>query len=136
MNTPTISAPLSNPTAVQFQHYSSSLQSTKLITTTGKKICFVNFQFITSDQDHIDYLNDEITKGLKCISKGKLMTAEEANPMNALKKAFIKEYVEEQKQLAAKEAMGESKDMGNTATGAATQAVGALSSKQTTTKVR
>lgn len=99
---------------VKFQHYASSRDSVKLITTKGKKITFVNFQYITCDKDCIEYLNDEIDRGLNMITKGKLMTAEEADPMASLKKRHIEEYLATQAETKKQEALGISPDMGRT----------------------
>jgi len=96
---------------LKYQHYSCSKQSTKLVTTNGKTVVFTNYSLITKDEDVIDYLNDEIKKGLNIITKGQLLTHKEADPMEALKAKHVKEY------LASIEAAKSApvKDMGSTA---------------------
>ena len=76
----------------KFQHYSSAKQATKLICEDGRVINFINFQFITADAAFIDFLDREIEAGNASFSKGELMTAEEADPMSALKRRHIEEY--------------------------------------------
>lgn len=99
---------------VKFQHYTSARQSVKLLTSSGRSIEFVNFQFITADEELIDYLNNEIRLGLTTITKGELMTAEEADPMVALKRKWQEEYDAELAEKAKKAALGQLPDMGNT----------------------
>ena len=108
-------ATLGKSDEVKYQHYQCATQSNKMLTTTGKKIEFVNFQFITCDPDCIEYLNDEINRGLRNVTKGKLMTREEANPMSALKAEWKKEWEAEQAEKRTKDALGVMPDMGSTA---------------------
>ena len=108
-------ATLGKPTEIKYQHYQCARQSMKMITPKGKKIAFVNFQFITCDQDCIDYLNEAINRGVRSITKGKLMTREEANPMSALKAEWKKEWEAEQAEKRTKDALGVMPDMGSTA---------------------
>lgn len=107
---------------VKYQHYNCAKQATKMITTMGKVVAFTNFKFITKDQDIIDYLNEEIARGLTIITKGELLTHEEADPMSALKKRVIEEYLAKQAETAA----APLKNMGSTA---GASKVGAASSK-------
>lgn len=78
---------------VKFQHYNSSVSSMRMITKNGTHIIFVLGQFITSNPECINYLNAEIDLGLPQVTKGELMTAEEADPMAALKRRHIAEYL-------------------------------------------
>jgi len=99
---PTAPAPSAPATsgAQKYQHYKSARVSTRLITTEGKLITFTNYQFITCDQDCIAYLDTEIDAGIKYITKGELLTHEEADPMVALRRKIIAEH-EAAKKLAA-----------------------------------
>ena len=101
----------------RFQHYASAKQSIQLLTERGKKICFIGFKFITDDPDCIEYLNREIKDLTLGITKGKLLTAEEADPMSAYKKKVIAEYLAKQIEAKKAEAAGEFQDMGSTAPG-------------------
>lgn len=86
----------------------------QLRTTTGKKIGFVGNAFITADPDCIAYLDAEIKAGLNVITKGKLLTSKEADPMEQLKAKHIAEYKAEQEKIATDAAKGVTRDMGNT----------------------
>lgn len=98
----------------KFQHYGSGRSSTRVVTTTGRRIDFTNHQFITGDKDLIDFLNGEIDAGLHGITKGQLMTSEEANPMEALKASHFKEFQEMQAEALKRQALGIERDMGAT----------------------
>ena len=99
-----------------FQHYSSSRKSMRMITHLGKRIVFISHQLITADQAVIDYLDEQINSdynpGLK---KGKKMTAEDADPMSALKKKHIAEYLAKEAKDKADMANGILAPMGSTA---------------------
>lgn len=103
-----------------YQHYSSSRIAVKLITDKGKKVIFTNYQFITADQDIIDYLDAEIKAGMNVVTKGKAMTSEEADPMAALKRKHVAEYLEQQEALS-KENAAKSRDFGATEEGSKTK---------------
>lgn len=98
----------------KYQHYKSSRVSMRMITTTGRMIAFTNYQFITCDQDLISYLDDEIGKGVNVVTKGELLTHSESDPMEALKRKHIAEYLEKEAEELKQQALGEVKDMGNT----------------------
>lgn len=100
----------------KYQHYTSARQSMKMITTKGRKVVFVNYQYITCEQEIIKYLDDEIDNGIKVITKGKLLTSKEADPMEALKTKHIAEFLAAQQQEKKDAALGKTKDMGNTKT--------------------
>lgn len=114
-----------------FQSYTSSRQSTRMITPEGLRFSFVNFQLITKDESIIAYLDDEIKKGLASagITKGKPMTSAEANPMEALKEKLREELKAEMAEEAKNEALGISKDMGSTKPATDAMPLGSLSTK-------
>jgi len=99
---------------VKYQHYKSSRASVRLISTAGRRITFINHQFVTCEQELIDYLDDEIAKGVPGITRGELLTREEADPMSAIKRKHFEEFkaMQEAERIAA--AKGEEKDMGTT----------------------
>ncbi len=85
-----------------FQHYKCSRSSMKLITTIGTPIVFVLYQFYTDNTEIIGYLDLQIKLGLKSVTKGEALTAEEADPMSRLRREIIAEYVaKEAAELAA-----------------------------------
>jgi hypothetical protein len=88
----TAAAALDPLAPIKYQHYSSSRVSTRLVTPAGRPIAFAHYKFITSDQECIDYLDDEIAKGLRDVVKGELLTHEESDPMAVYKKQVIAEY--------------------------------------------
>ena len=98
----------------KFQHYKSSRQAVKLISKTGRKIIFVNFQYLTCEKEIIEYLDEEIELGLNVITKGELLTSAEADPMASLKRKHIAEYLAKEQKELTDAALGKSKDMGNT----------------------
>ena len=98
----------------KYQHYNCARIAMNMVTEEGKKIRFVNHQYITADELEIAYLNDQIDRGLKVITKDKLMTLEEADPMAALKRKHIAEYLAKESAELVAESKGESRDMGNT----------------------
>ena len=61
---------------VKYQHYKSSRISMRMITPTGGRITFTGYEFITRDKDIIDFLDEEISKGLREVTKGELLTKE------------------------------------------------------------
>ena len=97
----------------KFQHYTSSRQSMRMITEEGRKVTFVNYEYMTCEQAIIDYLDMEIGKGLKVITKGEMLTSKEADPMEALKTKHIKEYLAAEMKEAQDKAVGITKSMGN-----------------------
>ena len=103
-----------NKTAVKFQHYGSSRIAMNLVTEEGTKVRFVNHQYITADERIIRYLDDQIDRGLNVITKGELLTAEDADPMTALKRKHIAEYLEKEAAELVAAAQGKTRDMGNT----------------------
>ena len=90
-------------TTVKFQHYASSRIAMNLVTEAGTKVRFVNHQYITADDEIIAYLDDQIKRGLNVITKGELLTAEDA------------EYLEKEAAELVAAAKGETRDMGETA---------------------
>ena len=78
--------------AVKFQHYASSRNCMNLLTEDGSKICFVGFKFITNDQKLISYIDQQISLGMTEITKGELLTADEADPMMQLKAKHFAEF--------------------------------------------
>jgi hypothetical protein len=102
-----VSAPVS--AAPKFQHYSSAKSSMKMITPGGLLITFTAYSFQTNNEVMIEYLDSEISIGNTALTKGELLTEEEASPIAALK---AKHFAEFEAQQAATVAAG--RDMGNT----------------------
>lgn len=102
------------PEVQKFQHYKSARIAMRLLTKEGKKIIFTGYEFLTQDEDIITYLDYEIKNGLPGITKGKLMSMDEANPMEALKREHFKEFKAAQIKEASDKAAGIIRDMGNT----------------------
>jgi len=120
--------PLNNPTPLtstsevpvpKWQHYKSSRPALKMITKEGTRVVFTKFTFMTQDQLVISYLDAEIALGLNVISKGELLTAEESDPMEALRRKHIEEYKAEEIAKRVAEAKGETRVLGNTEGGGA-----------------
>lgn len=92
-----------DPSKLFHVFYSSKLSS-NMITTTGRYIVFVNGRYVTNSEEEINYLKTEIALGnpfLSVVEGKEIMSAEDLDPMAALKKQHIAEYLEEQKTKAA-----------------------------------
>lgn len=100
----------------KYQHYKSSKRSVSLFTRkTRKRITFINYTFVTDDEDCIEFLDMNIKAGAcKGISKGAFMTVEEADPMAKYKAQIIAEYEAKKLAEAIMIAKGETLDMGST----------------------
>ena len=72
----------------------------QFITSGGKKFGFTHYRLVTRDEDVIAYLDLELKQGLPGVTKGELLTAEEADPMTAIKAAAVAEYIATQKAIA------------------------------------
>lgn len=101
-------------TSPKYQHYTCSRTSMRMVTPTGGRISFAGYEYITRDPSHIEYLDAEIDLGLNCVTKGALLTVDEANPMEALKRKHIAEYISEKEKTAVNLARGIVSNMGNT----------------------
>ncbi len=76
----------------EYQQYTSSRVATCLITQSGKRINFTNYQFYTKDSEIISYMDREIKAGLRGFRKGKKLTATELDPEAAKKREIIDEF--------------------------------------------
>lgn len=97
-----------------FQHYTCSRPSVKLTTPTGIRIAFTNYTYLTQDETVIEYLDKEIAAGLGIITKGELLSKEDSDPMERLRKKHIEDYLAEQKAKQEAIGRGELPDMGTT----------------------
>ena len=79
-----------------FQQYSSARQSCSLITPTGARINFTNYEFYTKEPAFIEYIDSLIDSGVRGFKKGKAVHASEVNPMAALKRKHIEEFLASQ----------------------------------------
>lgn len=94
--TPVVTPPVTKPSGDGFQQFSCVRQSTCLITPTGKRVNFTDYEYYTKDQEIIDYLKQQIEAGLRIIKVGAVVSAEDINPAAALKRKHIKEFLESQ----------------------------------------
>ena len=78
-----------------FQYYNCSIQSMRMCTSNGTPIIFKDFQLVTDNIDIIAYLEHELSKELESqgITRGALLTKEEMDPMEVLRKQHIAEYI-------------------------------------------
>ena len=76
----------------EYQQYTSSRIATCLITQSGKRINFTNYQYYTKDPDIIAYMDTELKNGLRGFRKGKKLTATELDPETAKKREIIDEF--------------------------------------------
>jgi|TARA_R110000764_G_scaffold58467_8_gene127122 hypothetical protein len=102
------------PVEAQFQQYKSARPAVRLVTYSGLRLTFTNFQFLTQSEEAIDYLDSEIAKGLQGISKGDVLTTSDLDPMQSMRKQVRAELLAEIQAAAANEAVGKSRDMGET----------------------
>lgn len=99
----------------KFQQYKSARPAVCVITDTGIKIKFAGYEYLTTQEAEIEYLDKQIKiGGLPGITKGELLTMEERDPMAALERKIRKELEEKYAQKAKDDALGISRDMGKT----------------------
>ena len=91
---------------VEYQVYKSSMQAHKLIMPSGKVLHVTNGKFVTCNQDEIDFIDDEISKGFKYLKKGGTTTSATADPMAAMTQRIKEEAVREYLAKEMKEAGG------------------------------
>jgi len=89
---PAVAPPDPPAQVAEYQQYTSSRISTCLITPTGKRINFSNYQYYTKDPEIVRYLDKEIAQGLRGFVKGKILTAAELDPEAAKKRKIIDEF--------------------------------------------
>lgn len=95
-----------------YQIFHGSRQSMRMNTPEGGTIVFVGGKFITDNEDFIAYLQSELAAKNPFLSQKeeeKSLTSEDLDPMAALKKKHITEYL-----AALKEEPVASRDMGST----------------------
>ena len=80
----------------EFQQYTSALVATCLFTPTGKRINFANYEYYTKDSEIIEYMDAQLKIGLRGFKKGEIVLAEDINPMAALKRKHIEEFLASQ----------------------------------------
>lgn len=80
----------------EYQQYASTRLSICLIVPGGKRINFTNYEYYTKDPEIMEYLDTQIAKGLRGYAKGKRVRAEDINPMAALKRKHIEEFMASQ----------------------------------------
>ena len=102
------------PVEQEFQQYKAAKAAVRLITREGIRITFTNFQYLTQNPDVIDYLDEEIAKGLQGITKGGVLSTSDLDPMQSMRKQARADLMAELEQEALDEAKGVSKDMGET----------------------
>lgn len=91
-------------TEPQFHKFVSALPSCKYVFRSGKVANFVGGQYITKIQAEIDELNEEIAFGHPHISVDKnevTVASDKVDPMAAIKKRAVEEYLAEQAKIAA-----------------------------------
>ena len=110
--------PESKPETVEkeFSHYKSSRPAVRLITPTGIRIKFVNFELLTEEEAVIEYLDAELkVNGLPGISKmTEKVTLSDRDPMKRLEKELRIKIKAELRQEAIDLAEGKTRDMGKT----------------------
>ena len=98
------------PVSEKLYHvFYSTLESCRMITKGGRNIAFVLGKYVTDVPEEIDYLQEEMALGnsrISVVAGKEQMTADDLDPMKALKKQHIKEYLAEQAVLAKNVAAG------------------------------
>ena len=96
----------------QYNQYFSTRPIISITMPSSKRIKFVGGMYVTDKEDEIEFLNAEIKFGnaMLFVKKDQLTVDSEAlDPLAAVKKRAIEEYLENQKR-----AMDPNRDMGNT----------------------
>lgn len=95
----------------KFHQYFSSRPSLTIVMENGNRIRFVGGVYMTDNEQEISFLNEQIRCGHQMIyvKEGqKIVDADALDPLAAVKKRAVEEYIAQQK-LAA----DPSRDMGN-----------------------
>lgn len=91
----------------RFHVFYSVTPSMQVIDTKGQPIVFIAGRFHTKNADQIAFLQKMIADGSQAVSVNPdqlTMSADDLDPMEALKKKFIAEYLEQQAQQLSPEA--------------------------------
>jgi len=99
----------------EYQTYNSSRVSMQMVSTTGRRIRFSDYLFITKDEDLIEFLDREIALGNPYVTKGGKVATANRDPMAILRAKFYDEFKQAQAEEAKNRALGITKDMGSTA---------------------
>ncbi len=100
---------------VRWQQYTSARRAIRTFTDKGKSIKFTNYEYFTREKDVAMWLDSQIAiNGLPGVTKGKLLTSSERDPMEVLRKQHIAEYLKDQEQIKVDAAKGLFPDMGST----------------------
>jgi hypothetical protein len=103
------------PKEEMFQSYNSSRDGIRIITDKGIRVNFAAHRYVTQDPAVIEYLDREIAaKSLPGVSKGELLASSDLDPMEALRKKIIADYLEKEVAKKAAIAAGDLTDFGNT----------------------
>jgi hypothetical protein len=98
-----------------YTKFTSTRKATRMFTTKGIRINFVNHQYITDIPDAIEYLRSEIIAGSRFLTEVGEITASDLDPMAVLRKQMYAEFLAEQEASALAKAQGKLPDMGSTA---------------------
>jgi hypothetical protein len=79
-------------TTKEYQQYTSARISTCLITPTGKRINFTNYEYYTKDKEIITFLDEELENGCRAFVKGQLLSVDDINPAAAAKRKIIEDF--------------------------------------------
>lgn len=101
--TPVVQTQVQETVEKVYNVYYNSVGSCKMVTEAGRTIAFVGGKYVTDIEEEINYLNKELALGnskLSVVPGQEQMTAEDLDPMAALKKQHIAEYLAEQEAQA------------------------------------
>lgn len=112
MSTPSTQAPVAEK-----RLYKSTNKFCNVVTPRGKVLHFRAGMYITADENEIQFLDsaigaNEFNNAIYIDPNARTITAEQENPLLALKKKFIEEYLQEQAAM-----INPSNDMGNSEQG-------------------
>lgn len=102
-------APTPEPEEREYHVYYHTLKSCRMITREGRTISFVDGRYVTDVESEIAYLDEELALKnyqLSVVPGEEVMTTSQLDPMKALKKQFIAEYLEEEAAKAAAKTAG------------------------------
>lgn len=80
----------------QFHQYFSNRMRLTIVTPRGKQLYFNGFTYVTDKADEIEFLDGEIAAGNKMLyvkEEQKVVTAEQLDPVAAIKKKAVEEYL-------------------------------------------
>jgi hypothetical protein len=80
-----------------YQQFSCNRVACCVITPSGKRVNFTNYEHYTKDPEIVEFITEQIYLGARGFTKGAVVPAEDVNPQSAMKRKIIEEFLLSQK---------------------------------------